>query len=75
MAKKDLSQMRKAIMAAYKAPKWKERVYNMNPNQVAAIYKSMRDSKRFKLVAGEFHLIDSQNEDESYHQYTIWELF
>ena len=75
MAKKDLSQMRKAIMSAYKAPKWKERVYNMNPNQVAAIYKSMRDSKRFKLVAGEFHLIDSQNEDESYHQYTIWELF
>jgi len=75
MAKKDLSQMRRAIMAAYKAPKWKERVYNMNPNQVAAIYKSMRDSKRFKLVDGEFHLIDSQNEDEKYHQYTIWELF
>ena len=75
MAKKDLSQMRKAIMAAYKAPKWKERVYNMNPNQVAAIYKSMRDSKKFKLIDGEFHLIDSQNEDESYHQYTIWELF
>lgn len=75
MAKKDLLQMRRAIMAAYKAPKWKERVCNMNPNQVAAIYKSMRDSKRFKLVDGEFHLIDSQNEDEKYHQYTIWELF
>lgn len=75
MAAKDLTQMRRAIMAAYKSPRWKERVYNMNPNQVAAIYKSMRDSKRFKLIDGEFHLIDFQNDDESYHQYTIWELF
>ena len=42
MPKPTLNDMRLYILDKYSGIKWKERVYKMKPNQVAAIYKNIK---------------------------------
>ena len=64
----NIDQMRNAISEAYTSWRWKERVKNMAPNQVVAIYKSFQNKGMFdKTKAKRFP-------GERYHQMNIFEL-
>jgi len=72
-----IKEMRIAISSAYNSKSWHERVFKMGNRQVVAIYNSMRDSPRYKLVNGQFIILEETipKQVEEYHQMDIWEYF
>lgn len=70
MSKPTLNDMRLYILDKYSGLKWKERVYKMKPNQVAAIYKNIKKREALeKENPGAFFVAEKEN----YHQIDMFE--
>lgn len=72
MSKLSLNDMRLYILNKYPGMKWKERVYNMKPSQVAAIYKNIKQREALEKLEI-FPSVFSFPKKEDFHQIDMFE--
>lgn len=72
MATMSVDRMRANVISVYPYPKWRNKVNNMAPNQVIAIYNKMLAEGKFEPKIVRMRK-KHEKEANKYHQMTIFE--